>query len=1063
MRRCLLILWGLLLAGSCFGWGEDIARIDVSLSDRKGVLAKTDISAGGRMDYFSWEPDGGRWGMSVNLPAKKDYQEGFFKITPSADGILRLAFMGPDIKEGGKRVKIEMEYQTCEVDGKVLFDTPFAAWHDQGKPFTVPVKKDTPYLFKVTYRQKPGSIANNVDYPLDFSKTANMGYADEKANDGKGGWTDQGDQDMRNFNAKITDLYGIKMKFIDPAQNGGNAVMTFASSAISPEIKLGNAEINVPGELGGFRYLYVVHSLAWAMGKPGKVGSVTVNFADGTVKTFEVKEFSEVRDWIEPGNQPNGLVVGRCTASGRPAGLYFSRFVLDDGAKQVKSIVFSGLGQQPVWVVAGAALSNTFVDTDKLFQAGGPLTITAGKEFKAIDMTDLNIRPGSALDLSFLLDQGQIDGSKRLTISDGRFVLAADPAKRVRFTGCSINFRTDLINLDKKGIEEYVALAKRQGFNMFRAHYLDAFLMWMAKADGEFNPDYLDRFQYLIYCMKKENMYLSLDAMSASSGYRKLSGWWYNGPDLKKQIFWDPAVREEWRLGTQKVLTAVNPYTKTALVDDPVLVNVVLFNEQDIGLVFNDISVFDHVWHQFLLKKYGSESQVLAAYGNAFKQISEIKINSGGSSQLGKDSRQFMFDLYQEMNDWYVKTIRDIGYKGYLSQLDCDPKLRFTLQRNDFEVVSMHSYHAHPDKYISEGSKLAQTSAAETSVGYLTGIGAARLLDRPFMITEILQVFWNKYRFEQGLMLGAYCAYQDYDCVIPHSGPVMFAGSGKLNPFGVGSDPIARASDLLTNFLFLSKNIAPAPRTVEFQINAANMVGSGVSESYMSRALRDAMLITRVGFTFGDLPRPAGVGPVKSDQVIKVDLDKMSYKDYMDRLNAQIVGRDNPSNIAEGYFVTDTRQIVLDAKKGYFEVVTPGLAGASSMKKLEFELPGFQVSNGSVPGCAAVLSLDRKPLAESSRLLLVITGDALNNNMKFADQERTTLLELGKDPLLQLVKAEINLKNIRGKSVNVYPLKMNGERMPPVAATLGSQWIKFTVDTGALPQGPTVFYEIEVK
>ena len=157
----------------------------------------------------------------------------------------------------------------------------------------MPVKKGTAYLFKVTYRQKPGSVANNVDYPLDLSKFANMAYADEKANDGKGGWTDQGDQDMRNFNIKLTDLYGVKVKFIDPVQNGGKAVMTFASSAISPEIKLVNAEIGVSGELGGFRYLYVAHSLAWAAGKPGKVGSVTVNFTDGTAKTFEVYEFTD--------------------------------------------------------------------------------------------------------------------------------------------------------------------------------------------------------------------------------------------------------------------------------------------------------------------------------------------------------------------------------------------------------------------------------------------------------------------------------------------------------------------------------------------------------------------------------------------------------------------------------------------------------------------------------------------------------------------------------------------------------------------------------------------------
>ena len=34
---------------------------------------------------------------------------------------------------------------------------------------------------------------------VDLSKVANMGFLDETADDGKGGWTDQGGNDFRNM------------------------------------------------------------------------------------------------------------------------------------------------------------------------------------------------------------------------------------------------------------------------------------------------------------------------------------------------------------------------------------------------------------------------------------------------------------------------------------------------------------------------------------------------------------------------------------------------------------------------------------------------------------------------------------------------------------------------------------------------------------------------------------------------------------------------------------------------------------------------------------------------
>ena len=64
---------------------------------------------------------------------------------------------------------------------------------------------------------------------LDLKRIVNMDWRDEIWGDGKGGWTDQGDNDLRQIRVGRTQLLGVPFELIDPAGNQGKAVLTLGS------------------------------------------------------------------------------------------------------------------------------------------------------------------------------------------------------------------------------------------------------------------------------------------------------------------------------------------------------------------------------------------------------------------------------------------------------------------------------------------------------------------------------------------------------------------------------------------------------------------------------------------------------------------------------------------------------------------------------------------------------------------------------------------------------------------------------------------------------------------
>ena len=219
---------------------------------------------------------------------------------------------------------------------------------------------------------------------------------------------------------------------------------------------------------------------------------------------------------------------------------------------------------------------------------------TANDQWKAVMESDTGIVAGSALDFSRLVEEGPAGKHGRVIIrAGGGFAFEKRPQQRVYFFGCSISPSRELKDKSKEEIDAYAERIRRQGYNIVRPHFLDSALTDGAREDMEFNAEFLDRFEYFVSCLKRRGIYLYLDAMTSWKGYTKAKTWSKEGMAVKfkQRIYVEEAVRAHWEAGVQKLLTHLNPYTQTRLVDDPMVAVVLFFNEQNLNLFADDTAV----------------------------------------------------------------------------------------------------------------------------------------------------------------------------------------------------------------------------------------------------------------------------------------------------------------------------------------------------------------------------------------------------------------------------------------------------------------------------------------
>lgn len=1113
------------------------------------------VCSGGKYAYNSWGPEAKRkQGVSIYLEMTSNaWTNAWFSFKAAKDGDVNLNLYGAYQIVGGSNRRINVLFDDVEAEGSAVKNgsfedarnnipaswSPYArdgtlaggprylakrgingsscimTWHNGTIAQYIKCKKDEAVTIRLKCKLAgaddeaafvPGADVkpDNSKYKdipdtfADLSSTANMGFADDRAGDGVGGWSDQGlENDFSGFDVKRTDFGGMQFRIIDPQNNNGKAVMTFRSPSASA-VALTKAHIDLTSRAPA-HFLYLLHSSAWNQEKKGSIiGTVTATLADGKSVRLDIQAMTDVADWWKPVRLPNAVPVVKKTGASATVGIYLSKFAISDALADIVALDFETT-EKAIWIVVGATLSPRDITLPEELR----LVFKEDERWKKIDMPSVQVLPGSALDLSGLSDNKPAGHLGKVIIAgNGRFAFEKQPDKEIRFFAYQalMNhlFERPVTALGsgseeqrRQKIELYVSLMKRQGYNMFRVQAIDLYLMGGSKEDCVFNPHALDNFEYFIFCLKKAGIYIYLDASSFGSFSKRtwdeLSKW-----DPRQRIYFEEPVRAVWETGVRNLLSHVNPYTKTMLAEDPILAVVTFFNEQDIGVSVQSFHSPDLLplaearWREFLKQKYANMQSLERSWNTGMKRINPgctfdtIPYFDKGSpweiGPRGNDVGLFLADIESGLLAWYEKTIRTMGYTGLTTQYDVIKLFRNHAVRNKESVISMHGYHNHPSSFSEIGSVIGQNGAVETFAGYWRDQVTARFLNRPLCVTEYGTPYWGKFRHQEGLLYPAYSSLQGLSAITVHANAVILNPNQPLQDFAVGRDPIGRASQVLAAFLYRRMDVASSTHAVALSINR-DYINANCNRAVNGEQSKVALLCGfglqfddeltpgLPAYTKADLTLMPGEGAEMAASTWAANIVDSGDGKNMDKIIARmkasgILDAENRTSAADRIFQSDTREITLDAKQKRMTVITPRTEGAILEANGSLILGKLRVKTTCAASIAAV-SLDGADLSESARVLIIYSTDAVNTGHETSD-DRTVLYSLGVLPILiETGIMRIALENRNAATMKCWALAMNGQRreeIVPVSTASGR--IELIIDTAALKTGPALFFEL---
>ncbi len=346
--------------------------------DINGISSKIELKPGenscGKFSFGGWQkPENVKRYLTTDLHGKQgQWTTAKLTVIPQEDGRLVMYLLGPN--SPGQALGVC--YRNIKVNGNALWDgtveglkgwgfdkknkrnrgitARFVAdsdgimsiqvWHNAPARKGFAVKKDVPV--EVTFDFKPvGKILppDNEYFPLDISKAANMGFIDDVAGDGKGGWTDQGStNDLRAFDPKSGVYADYVFQVIDPKKNNGKSCVILKSANST----YGSAGITLPVNQECNR-IALLTGAGWA-GKNNQAADVIVKFSDGSQEVYPLTTGQNIGEWWNP---PKRLPAAELAWTGvnnkNMIGLYRGLISFKE-AKMVRSITIKPIENNEV-------------------------------------------------------------------------------------------------------------------------------------------------------------------------------------------------------------------------------------------------------------------------------------------------------------------------------------------------------------------------------------------------------------------------------------------------------------------------------------------------------------------------------------------------------------------------------------------------------------------------------------------------------------------------------------------------------------------------------------------
>lgn len=808
-------------------------------------------------------------------------------------------------------------------------------------------------------------------YPIDLSKATNRTFADEKADDGKGGWTDQGPgNDMRVFDAREVVYQGIPFKIVDEKRSGKPGAIVVAGTVRN----MAPHEVTLPLPAGlRVRGLSLLHASGWV--ETNRIGEVIVRYADTGTQTIPITGGVDVGNWWVAGDFSNGKVAWSSRNPMRTVGVYASSFEL--GGAEPVSLTFRIVHPEAIWMIAGVTLTERPILLPK--HVVRPVVGRADKDWQPIKF-ERRVTPGSALDFTGIAISHRPAGKFGYPMIDknGQVCFEKAPDRRLRLSG--VNLCESALFLSREEAEKLAVFLAAQGINAVRYHHHDNWLVDPKAPDSTtLNMANLDKLEYLTAKLKEQGIYLTFDVYTSRRlkpgdnlevfkrypGYIEKTG--HTGAK-NAFLFCDDAF-ENWKRFARNWLTHRNPYTGLTLAEDPAVIFVNLSNEDTIGNSWNHTP--GSILQRFLADEY----------------LEYCRRNPGKNPEPSTGNRDFMQFIYTQARDrsrQMMEFLRnELGARFLMTGANNGGNLASTWQRDVFDVVDDHIYQDHPmfpEKSWGLPMAFSQSCVIAGHGWVPLNLLPGRIYGKPFYMTEVDFCSPNIHRAEEGPLMGAYCALQDIDGYFRFN----FSGSDwrlmgrqkRIVVFESCCDPVKQLSDRISAALFLRGDVTPSPVRVGHTI-PRNLFAE--RDDYGFPVLNTSGLINQVGAVFDDRPVP-GV---------------QDHNHVADGTAAENFKRYKESKIADSV----TGQLRLIPEKKTLLISTPRSAVVTLPAGGNAD-GALKVKHSDTFQTFAAISLDGRELRASDSVVVLHSTDVRTLGIRFADQDLRRVEATGEGGLL---------------------------------------------------------------
>ncbi len=775
--------------------------------------------------------------------------------------------------------------------------------------------------------------------------------------------------DIPNLPRGTLKLGGVKFAFSNP---GGNGLV------VAP-----GKELKLPAK-NPAKYLFILGGFASADElSPEEFAEAEISFADGKKQTLKISSENSgaIRDLK---SSDNSNVVWTSRVGAKTYNIFGTRLDLD--ASNAASVTIKNRSESD-FKIAAATFSPVGISINKI---KGKF-ITQSKEYFPFE-PPRSVVKSSPLDFSWLLDApaGKYGFAKA---RGGEIYFENRPDKPVRFYGNNLCFTANYP--DKENADKLADAFAAAGYNIMRIHHYDEPIIDKSSPGRlGFDPDKLDKLDYLVAAMKKRGIYITTDLyvsrVLADDAVEKDIGWDKSMTANKAAFFVSRKAVENWQTFSKTLLNHVNPYTGLAWKDDPAIVSISLVNENTI---------------------FGSSNAMFSHFEKLFNKWLEAKSITANDKDRSFLRKIFLSEVYGNFYKEQKAFLDSLGVRAMITDQNFWEGYSVTLMRKNYDIVDTHKYYGHPsfiEKPWSLPAKMKNTSSISEYGGCIS-LSDCQIAGKPFSITEWNYVNNNDHCAEGAFLVGAYGSLHRWDmlCRFAYAHATVNFADPVWTTIYFDANIVSLFSDRAGALFYLREDVKPSDITIT----------SFLPEDYLTRPDSEknsqSPLLRRIGLyaaTEVEInPTPSGFKipqnspfAVAAEKAV-IEQNKFEKPVILDsRANLPELSKltGGKLDVENERYESSTSEMVLDKKNETWQLVTPRSEAFIGPKGKSFKGNFSEIRNSRGWSATLVSSIDNNPLKDSSKILILHLSDIKNTNMRFDDPEMTILRSNGTKPLL---------------------------------------------------------------